>query len=117
MNETSIEPFMRAHLDGLISLVAAEGWIEYTEDPGRTYRAPTAPGVTTLIALDEERGVGAIQVQSDGVQVTRLSPHARGLGTWGVSRRDLTSYVLVTARSPMHHIATSEPDPALGRPG
>jgi len=26
MTEPSIEPFARAHLDGLIALVAAEGW-------------------------------------------------------------------------------------------
>lgn len=85
MNETSIKPLMKAHLDGLISLVAAEGWTEYTEDPGRTYRALTAPGVTTLIALDEERVVGAIQVQSDGVIQAHVSmllidPDCRGRG-------------------------------------
>ena len=28
MLEVSIEPFTRAHLDGLIALVAAEGWTE-----------------------------------------------------------------------------------------
>jgi hypothetical protein len=27
MIEPSIEPFARAHLDGLITLVAAEGWV------------------------------------------------------------------------------------------
>ena len=73
MNETSIEPFVRAHLDGLISLVAAEGWTEYTEDPGRTYRALTAPGVTTLVALADGRVIGAIQVQSDGVIQAHVS--------------------------------------------
>jgi len=33
MTDASIEPFARAHLDGLIALVAAEGWTEYAEDP------------------------------------------------------------------------------------
>jgi hypothetical protein len=32
MTEPSIEPFARTHLDGLIALVAAEGWDEYTAD-------------------------------------------------------------------------------------
>ena len=50
MTEASIEPFAHAHLDGLIALVAAEGWTEYTDDLERTYRALTAPGVTTLVA-------------------------------------------------------------------
>lgn len=36
MTDVPIELFTRAHLDGLISLVAAEGWNEYTEDAART---------------------------------------------------------------------------------
>ena len=36
MTEISIEPFTHAHLDGLIALVAAEGWTEYTDDVERT---------------------------------------------------------------------------------
>ena len=32
MTEASIEPFARADLDGLLALVAAEGWTEYTGD-------------------------------------------------------------------------------------
>jgi ribosomal protein S18 acetylase RimI-like enzyme len=73
MTEASIEPFAQAHLDGLIALVAAEGWTEYTEDVERTYRALTAPGVTTLVAIVGERVVGAIQVQSDGVIQAHVS--------------------------------------------
>jgi hypothetical protein len=52
MTEASIEPFAQAHLDGLIALVTAEGWTEYTDDVERTYRALTAPGVTTLVARE-----------------------------------------------------------------
>ena len=63
----SIEPFTRAHLDGLIALVAAAGWTEYKEDAERTHRVLSAPGVTTLVALADGRVAGAIQVQSDGV--------------------------------------------------
>ena len=73
MTEPSIEPFARAHLDGLIALVAAEGWTEYTEDVEQTYRALSGRGVTTLVALADERVVGAVQVQSDGVIQAHVS--------------------------------------------
>ncbi len=83
MTDISIEPFAQAHLDGLIALVAAEGWTEYTEDAERTHRALSAPGVTTLVALADGRVVGAIQLQSDGVIQAHVSmllidPKCRG---------------------------------------
>jgi ribosomal protein S18 acetylase RimI-like enzyme len=85
MTETSIEPFARAHLDGLIALIAAEGWTEYTEDVEQTYRALTAPGVTTLVASVGEQVVGAIQIQSDRVIQAHVSMllidrNQRGIG-------------------------------------
>ena len=73
MTEASIEPFAKAHLGGLIALIAAEGWTVYTDDVARTYRALTAPGVTTLVANAGGRVVGAIQVQSDGAIQSHLS--------------------------------------------
>ena len=79
----SIEPYGSAHLEGLIALVAAAGWTEYTEDAERTHRALTAPGATTLVALADGRVAGAIQVQSDGVIQAHVSmllvdPELRG---------------------------------------
>lgn len=71
--EIQIEPFAQAHLDGLIALVAAEGWTEYTDDVQRTFGALTAPGVTTLVALASGDVVGVIQVQSDGVIQAHVS--------------------------------------------
>ena len=73
ITQVKIEPFAHAHLDGLIALLAAEGWTEYAEDPERTFRALSAPGVTTLVALADGRIVGAIQVQSDGVIQAHVS--------------------------------------------
>jgi GNAT superfamily N-acetyltransferase len=73
MTDVSIEPFAQAHLDGLITLVAAEGWTEYTDDADRTYRALTAPGVTTLVAIVGRRVIGAIQLQSDGAIQAHVS--------------------------------------------
>ena len=73
MTEATIEPFAREHLDGLVALLAVEGWTEYTEDIERTYRALTAAGVTTLVAIGAGRVAGAIQVQSDGVIQAHVS--------------------------------------------
>ena len=85
MTEGVIEPFAHAHLDGLIALVSAEGWAEYTHDVQRTYRALTAPGVTTLVAIAGGRVAGVIQVQSDGliqahVSMLLIDPDWRGVG-------------------------------------
>ena len=73
MSEPSIEPFARTRLDGLITLVSAEGWDEYTADVERTRRALIAPGVTTLVAIVGRRVVGAIQLQSDGLIQAHVS--------------------------------------------
>ena len=85
MTDVAIEPFTQAHLDGLIALVAAEGWTEYSDDVERTHRALTAPGVTTLVARAGGRLVGAIQVQSDGliqahVSMLLIDRNSRGAG-------------------------------------
>jgi ribosomal protein S18 acetylase RimI-like enzyme len=85
MTEVSIHPFARAHLDGVIRLVAAEGWAEYADDPARTNRALCAQGVTTLVALAGEQVIGVIQVQSDGViqahvSMLLIAPEGRGHG-------------------------------------
>jgi ribosomal protein S18 acetylase RimI-like enzyme len=85
MTEASIEPLAPAHLDGLIALVAAEGWTEYADDTERTYRALTAPGVTTLVAILGGRVVGGIQVQSDGfiqahISMLLIDRDSRGMG-------------------------------------
>lgn len=73
MTELSIEPFANAHVDGLVALVGSEGWSEYAVDVERTSRALSAPGVTTLVAIDDGRVAGAIQVQSDGAIQAHVS--------------------------------------------
>jgi ribosomal protein S18 acetylase RimI-like enzyme len=93
MTEGVIQPFAHAHLGGLIALVSAEGWTEYSDDAQRTYRALTAPGVTTLVVIADERVVGVIQVQSDGLIQAHLSMLLidrkwRGLGLGGRLLRD-----------------------------
>lgn len=70
---TEVRAFERDHLDGVIALVDAAGWETYGEDPERTYRALAAPGSTTLVALEDGRVAGLIQLQSDGEIQAHLS--------------------------------------------
>src|SRR5713226_2109219 len=58
-------PFREEHLDGVIALCAAEGWPSYTEDREKTARVLTAPGVTTVVAVDTVEVVGFAYLQSD----------------------------------------------------
>ena len=84
-----IVPYAPEHRPGVIALFAAELWPSYTRDPMRTCAALRAPGVTSLVALDDDRVVGIVQVQSDGaiqahlstLVVARESPAARDRAT------------------------------------
>jgi ribosomal protein S18 acetylase RimI-like enzyme len=73
MSETDIRAFEREHLDAVVALVDAEGWDTYSEDPDRTYRALTAAGSTTLVAVDDGAVAGLVQLQSDGEIQAHLS--------------------------------------------
>jgi len=44
----------------------AEGWPSLPEDPERAKRVLTAPGVTTIVALEESEVIGFAQLLSDG---------------------------------------------------
>jgi ribosomal protein S18 acetylase RimI-like enzyme len=61
-----IVPFKEVHLDELLGLCVAEGWPSFPNDPERAVRVLTAPGVTTVIALDDGKVVGFAQLFSDG---------------------------------------------------
>ena len=54
------------HLDGIVALCAAEGWPSFPEDPARAARALTAPGVVTIVAIDDAAVLGFATVLSDG---------------------------------------------------
>jgi ribosomal protein S18 acetylase RimI-like enzyme len=64
MTEISIEPFTQAHLDGLIALVAAEGWTECADDVERTRCDPVQSDgliqahISMLLIARNSRGVG-----------------------------------------------------------
>ena len=87
MTPYDLKQFSRAHLDGALALMAAEGWDTYTADPERTYRVLMAPGSTTLVAVDSDAVAGLVQMQSDGEIQAHLSAllvgarwRGRGLG-------------------------------------
>ncbi len=73
MTELSIEPFANADLNGLVALVDADGWSEYAVDVERTSRALSAPGVTTLVAIDDGRVVDRDPGPSDDVIQAHVS--------------------------------------------
>jgi ribosomal protein S18 acetylase RimI-like enzyme len=68
-----LEPYQPAHLDGVLKICRDEGWTSYTSDPERTHRVLTAPGVTTIVAVDQEEVCGFVQLQSDGEIQAHLS--------------------------------------------
>jgi ribosomal protein S18 acetylase RimI-like enzyme len=60
--------YNRSHLDEVVTLCSDVGWTDYAEDPERTHRVLTAPGVISLVALDEDEAalVGFVELQGDG---------------------------------------------------
>lgn len=68
-----VRPFAAGDLDGVIALCAAEGWPSFPEDPARALRALTAPGVTTVVAVESADVVGFAQLLSDGEIQAHLS--------------------------------------------
>ncbi|MFF0340358.1 GNAT family N-acetyltransferase [Kribbella sp. NPDC004875] len=69
----TITQYDRAHLAGVIALCDAEGWPSLVADPERTHAVLTAPGVTSVIALDGEFVTGFAYLQSDGHIQAHLS--------------------------------------------
>jgi ribosomal protein S18 acetylase RimI-like enzyme len=61
-----IQSFDERHLDGVLQLCAAEGWPSLPEDPQRARRILTAPGVTTVVAVEGTEVVGVAEMFSDG---------------------------------------------------
>ena len=61
------------HLSGVLALCEAEGWEGFTADPERASKALSAPGVSTVVAVRDERVIGFAQMQGDGVAQAHLS--------------------------------------------
>ena len=63
----------RDYLPGIISLCEVEGYESYTEDAELTWQVLTAPGVTTMVAVEGDSILGFAQMQSDGHIQAHLS--------------------------------------------
>lgn len=71
-----IRIYQRADLSGVIALCRQEGWPTFAADPERAHRSMRAPGVTTVVAVDNEVGtpvLGFACLQSDGEIQAHLS--------------------------------------------
>jgi ribosomal protein S18 acetylase RimI-like enzyme len=76
-------------LDALLRLCKQEGWISFAADPERAGRAMTGPGVTALVAVEDEgagqQALGFSQAVGDGcfggyLCMLLVDPQARGRG-------------------------------------
>ncbi|QNE21882.1 GNAT family N-acetyltransferase [Kribbella qitaiheensis] len=72
--------YERGHLPGIVVLCEAEGWPSFPADHERAHAVLTAPGVTSVVALDETGDVIAFAyLQSDGhiqAHLSELAVHA-----------------------------------------
>jgi ribosomal protein S18 acetylase RimI-like enzyme len=60
-------------LPGILRLCRLEGWPSLVENPLRASRVLTAPGVTTMVAVEGAEIAGFAQLQSDGEIQAHLS--------------------------------------------
>ncbi|MBM7784144.1 GNAT family N-acetyltransferase [Tenggerimyces flavus] len=78
-----IRPFGREYADGVVALAQAEGWPTFS-DAERVTRLLTAPGVVGLVAVQNDKVVGAAQLLTDGHQaylaILVVAAEARGQG-------------------------------------
>jgi ribosomal protein S18 acetylase RimI-like enzyme len=68
-----IRRYAASDLDAVVRLCAQENWPSFPEDPARAHRALTAPGVTSVVAVDGGTIAGFAQMQSDGEIQAHLS--------------------------------------------
>ncbi|HEV8460998.1 MAG TPA: GNAT family N-acetyltransferase [Gaiellaceae bacterium] len=80
--------FSEGHLPSVLRLCEAEGWPSFPADPARAVRALTAPGVVTVIAVEDGEVVGFAQLLTDGEiqaylcgMVVATTARSRGIGT------------------------------------
>ena len=72
----TVTQYAEPHLPGILALCEAEGWPSLPADTARAHTVLTAPGVTTVVALDGERVIGFAYLQSDGHIQAHLSTMA-----------------------------------------
>ena len=77
--------FTEEHLPDILRLCEAEGWPSFPADPARAARALTAPGVVSLVAVEDGEVVGFAQMLTDGeiqayLCLVAVAPEVRGQG-------------------------------------
>lgn len=72
----SVTRYEHIHLAGVLALCEAEGWPSFPADSERAHAVLTAPGVTSVVALDGELVIGFAYLQSDGHIQAHLSQMA-----------------------------------------
>ena len=70
---SNIEPVQKEHILDIMVLCKAEGYESYYESEDITWNALTAPGVTSLVAVDGDKVLGFVQMLSDGLIQAHLS--------------------------------------------
>jgi hypothetical protein len=76
-----LRAFEPGDLPGVLRLCEAEGWPSFPADPARALRILTAPGVTTVVAVDGGVVAGFAELFSDGelqAFVLLLADHGDG---------------------------------------
>lgn len=93
----TITQYVQAHLDGVLALCEAEDWPSLPADPARAHAVLTAPGVTTVVALDGELVVGFAYLQSDG----HIQAHLSQLAVHRAHRRKGIGRALLEYAAPL----------------
>ena len=73
MSQVNYGPIEEKHVQGVMRICEAEGWPSFLESADKTWRALSAPGVTTIVATQGDDVVGFAQVQSDVLIQAHLS--------------------------------------------
>jgi GNAT superfamily N-acetyltransferase len=89
------------HLEAVLVLCKAEGWTTFAANRERAARAMSAPGVTALVAVEEDRLLGFAQAVGDGAITAYLcmllvaaDARGRGIGKALVERTLVEARVL-----------------------
>jgi ribosomal protein S18 acetylase RimI-like enzyme len=69
----NLAQYKRDHLLGIVALCEAEGWPSFPADHERAHAVLTAPGVTSVVALEGAEVIGFAYLQSDGHIQAHLS--------------------------------------------
>lgn len=93
----TITQYVQAHLEGVLALCEAEDWPSLPADPARAHAVLTAPGVTTVVALDGELVVGFAYLQSDG----HIQAHLSQLAVHRAHRRKGIGRALLEYAAPL----------------